>query len=197
MKKTLIYLIVLIVLAGSIFSILKFEKNIKILQNEEMTNSEKTTSNEPSEENYYESNQTIYIDAIMRLVEKIEGANEEGKNTGEILITSEMFGDEIEEFKNSLEVEEVGGELETYKDEYLAILPYSDFLDVQKYYYVAGELVMYRREFMGIGGYANYYFLNGRLIEVKTEVESEMNFQQEKEDEIIKRARFNYEGFLK
>lgn len=197
MRRSIIFIVVVIILAVLVFAVLEWQEKRKIEPQNEVNNlSGETLQSSGEIQKTYKADSVMYLDAIDRLAGTIQNMSGEKKEKQSVSITKEMYGSEIEEFQNTLEVEEVLGEIETYEDKYVAVLPYSDFLDAQKYYYVAGKLVMYSREFMGIGGRVNYYFLDGKLMQVETELEPNFQIEQEDSEEILERAEFNYQTFL-
>ena len=106
--------------------------------------------------------------------------------------------DDVEEFKKALEIEEdVSGQLITDEKTFVTIIPTSDFLNNQTYYYNDEKLIAYRVDFMGIGGSATYYFKNDELVFIdETNVEEEMNFVSEDANNIIQRSQEIFKQFL-
>lgn len=108
------------------------------------------------------------------------------------LITANEFGSDIDEFLMFFDTLGEYSNINILENKFVEIIPASDFLDIQSYYYKDNNLVLYERDFIGIGGFAKYYFKDGNLIEIVTEVEPEMNFTPENMDDILKRATNNY-----
>ncbi len=136
-----------------------------------------------------------YVNDINSYVEEIN------KNSGDMiqyntLATTDELGSDIEEFINSFNTEGAYSTINVLKNKLIEIIPASDFLDLQSYYYKDGDLVMYKRDFIGIGGCAKYYFKDGEQVALITLVEPEMNFKPEQSANIIKRAKNNYLDFF-
>lgn len=103
-------------------------------------------------------------------------------------VTDLELGVEAKEYMEGFETDSVSAEVLKHTNNAIMIVPAPDFLDIQSFYYSGDNLVLYKREFIGIGGEASYYFRDGKKIAVKTEVEEEMNFEEEKAEDILKRA---------
>lgn len=136
-----------------------------------------------------------YVSEINSYVEDIE------KNSGDriqydTLATTDELGSDIEEFINNFNTAGAYSTINIVKNKFIEIIPASDFLNLQSYYYKDGELVMYRCDFIGIGGSAKYYFKDKTQVALITSVEPEMNFKPEQSTNIIKRAENNYSDFF-
>lgn len=136
------------------------------------------------------------ITKIKNYIEKIQIY--ENSKTIDIALTKEIYGDDVEEFKNALEIEDdVTGQLITDEKNFVTIIPTPDFLNNQTYFYKNGKIIAYREDFMGIGGSATYYFEDDKLVFVdETDVEEEMNFVSEDANNIIQRAEEIFKQFL-
>lgn len=78
----------------------------------------------------------------------------------------------------------------------IAVMPVADVLDNEIYYFNKyGALMMYQVDLLGVGGSVKYYFSNGKLIEIKKEIEAEVDVQFENEKDIIDRADVVYNTF--
>lgn len=117
--------------------------------------------------------------------------------TFDITLTEELYGKELTEFMEAIEVDEVLGTIVTDEESFVTIIPMTDFLDNQNYYFEEGKLVAYKEDFMGIGGSVTYYFKDNELIYIdETKIEEEMNFVNEDEENILKRASTVYEQIV-
>ncbi len=112
-------------------------------------------------------------------------------------VTDLELGNEAKDYMESFETDSVIAEVIKHDKNAIMIVPAPDFLNIQTFYYSGDKLVLYRCEFIGIGGEANYYFRDGKKIDLKTEVEEEMNFQEENAEEILKRSEEVYNKFMK
>ena len=137
-----------------------------------------------------------YVKQIKSDIEKIQIY--ENSKTIDIALTKEIYGDDVEEFKNALEIEDdVTGQLITDEKNFVTIIPTPDFLNNQTYFYKNGKIIAYREDFMGIGGSATYYFEDDKLVFVdETDVEEEMNFVSEDANNIIQRSQEIFKKFL-
>lgn len=78
----------------------------------------------------------------------------------------------------------------------IAIMPASDFLNNQIYYFNKyGLLMMYESASLGVGGSIKYYFSNGELIEEENNLQAEVQVKYENEKDILDRADVIYEAF--
>lgn len=78
----------------------------------------------------------------------------------------------------------------------LAVMPVADVLDNEIYYFNKyGMLMMYQVDLLGVGGSVKYYFSNGKLIEIKNELEVGVDVQFEDEKDILDRADVVYNTF--
>lgn len=186
MKRKVIISIILIVLIISIaylFLNRRGEDDINNTNNIINENDEKIDKDE-------------YVNQIDNYVDELENISKENKKTLEASLTELELGEQANDFMTTLEIDEISGTVQVYDDKEVIISPYSDFLDIFYYYYKDNELVMYRREFMGIGGSVNYYFKGGKLIDIKDDTEEEMNFTPEKEEDILERAKNVYDKYV-
>lgn len=132
-----------------------------------------------------------------------KGIIEQSKNvSGEAIVEEELgsdiYGKEIEELVKEFEGTKFGADIVTDKKTFVTIIPYSDFLDNQSYYYKNGKLVAYVREFIGIGGSFEYYFKNGKLIEIVKNIEEDPKlFEEESTEKILKAAEVVKDKYLK
>jgi hypothetical protein len=80
----------------------------------------------------------------------------------------------------------------------ISIMPISDFLNSQTYYYKGEKLVLYISSSNTIGGDIRYYFSNGKFIGTKkTDGQNEIDVQLENENDIIKRAQKIFDTYMK
>lgn len=79
----------------------------------------------------------------------------------------------------------------------LAVMPVPDVIDNEIYYFNKyGTLMLYEVDSLGVGGCVKYYFSNGELIEIKNELEAEVDVQFEDESSILDRADIVYGAFV-
>ena len=146
----------------------------------------------PNNDSDLEFNLEEYVKNIQEYI-SISGENK----TFNVSLTEDIYGTEVTEFKQSLEVEDVLGSILTDDRTFVTIIPMPDFLDNQSYYYQDGKLVAYKKDFMGIGGSVTYYFRNDEVVFAgESKIEEEMTFTSEKAEDILERANNIYEKFL-
>ena len=153
----------------------------------------------PPEEDLYMNNDLelkFDLSEYIKDVEKYITKSGESK-TFDMILTEAIYGKELTEFKQLLEVKEVSGSIITDEKSFVTIIPMPDFLDNQSYYFEGEKLVAYKKEFMGIGGSVTYYFKDDKIIYVdETKIEEEMIFTSEDAKDILERANNVYERFL-
>lgn len=148
--------------------------------------------NNPNNNEELKFNLEEYVETVEGYISKLD----ENK-TFNVSLTEDIYGTELAEFKQSLEVEEVLGSILTDESSFVTIIPMPDFLDNQSYYYQEGTLVAYKKDFMGIGGSVTYYFRNDEIIFIdESKIEEEMVFTSENAEDILERANNIYEKFL-
>ena len=153
----------------------------------------------PPEDNPYTNNdEELKFD----VEDYVKNTEEYISKSGEIKIfdidlTEDIYGKEVTEFKQTLEIEEVFGSIMTDEKSFVTIIPMPDFLDNQSYYFQDGKLVAYKKDFMGIGGSVTYYFKDDKIVFIdETKIEEEMVFVSEEENDILERANNVYKKFL-
>lgn len=121
--------------------------------------------------------------------------------SGEVIeddLYSDIYGTELDEIMKEFEGTKFGADVITDKKTFVTIIPYSDFLDNQSYYYKNGKFVAYVRDFIGVGGSFRYYFKNGKLIKIEKNIEEDPSlFQEENTEKILKAAEFVKEKYIK
>ena len=118
--------------------------------------------------------------------------------TFDIALTEEIYGKDVTDFKQTLEIEDVWGNIITDEKSFVTIIPMPDFLDNQTYYFKGDKLVAYREDFIGIGGSVTYYFKDNEIVYIdESKIEKEMVFEAENEKNIIERSNNVYERILK
>lgn len=187
-KKFVSFILIIAIIIGAFFW-------IKSKENNEIISNDKSYSGDVNESGEIAFNKVEYVNEINLYTEEIE------KKSGDriqynALATTDELGNDIESFITSFDALGAYSTFNIVKNRLVEIVPASDFLDIQGYYYRDGNLVMYKREFMGIGGNVKYYFKDGELVALITKIEPEMDFTPEKSAEILKRASNNYEDFF-
>ena len=118
--------------------------------------------------------------------------------TLDIILTEDIYGSELAEYKENLETEDIFAQLITDEKNFVTIMPMPDFLNNQNYYFKEGKLVAYKEEFIGIGGAATYYFENNELLFIdETEIEEEMTFVSKDINSILERVNVIYKNYIK
>ena len=136
-----------------------------------------------------------YVKSINSYVDEILASSGD-KLKYDTLVTTDEVGNEIDDFVKSFNTVGAYATIEITKNRAIEIIPASDFLDIQSYYYKGGDLVLYKRDFIGIGGSAKYYFKDGEQVALVTDVEDAMKFTPERSADITKRASNNYLDFF-
>lgn len=197
-KKIIIILSVISILLLALGSMFLIDKN-RMDNNKPVIFSTWGYDYAPPEENSYMNNDLevkFDLSGYVKDVQKYISKSGESK-TFDIILTEDIYGKEVTEFKESLEIEEVFGSIMTDEENFVTIIPMPDFLDNQSYYFQDEKLVAYRKDFMGIGGSVTYYFKDDKIVFIdETKIEEEMVFASEKEEDILERANNVYERFL-
>ncbi len=127
----------------------------------------------------------------------IESLNQNEEYIDDVLY-KEIYGEELEEYIIDLGEEgSLGARVYTDNKNFVGIIPYSDFLNNQYFYFKDNEFVAYIKEFCGIGGRIIYYFRDGNLIKVEEEVEEDIEANQETEKDILSKANEVYDKYIK
>ena len=199
MKKKIIILVsVILVLDLALGGMFLIDKN-RMNNNKPVIFSTWGYDYAPPEEDSYMNND---LEVKFEVSEYIKDVQEDISKSGEskifdIILTEDIYGKEVTEFKESLEIEEVFGSIMTDEESFVTIIPMPDFLDNQSYYFEDGKLVAYKKDFMGIGGSVTYYFKDDKIVFIdETKIEEEMIFTSEDAEDILERANNVYEIFL-
>ena len=153
----------------------------------------------PPEENPYDND----ADAEFNVTEYVKDIQEyilqaKESKTFDIALTEEIYGKEITEYIQTLEIEDVWGSISTDEKSFVTIIPMPDFLDNQTYYFKEDKLVAYKEDFMGIGGSVTYYFKDNEIVFIdESKIEEEMVFEAESANDIIERSNNVYEKIFK
>lgn len=191
-KRVFMAILIIVAIVAAVFGLTRLSDDKSLTPSSD--ENQNVQSGEVSGETQYSEEE--YSKIIDEYVSSIGEVNRENSNVQTVNLTDAELGEVATEFMNSLQVTEIPGEVLIHDSIVVTVIPASDFLDIQSYYYSGDELVMYVCEFTGIGGRANYYFDNSRLISVKTQIEEEMDFEQEKESKILERAKNIYEKYI-
>ena len=152
----------------------------------------------PVENPYIDTNQEAKFD-LEEYINEVKKHMEQSGNqeTFNLSLTEDIYGKEVSEYKQALEIEDVLGTIIYDRKNFVTIIPMPDFLDNQSYYYQEGKLVAYKKDFMGIGGSVTYYFRNDEIIFIdESKIEEEMVFTSENIEAILERANNIYQKFL-
>lgn len=157
-------------------------------------------SQEPSGEIVSSDNNfTKDLDSKIKTIKNIENQNESAipTDTIEDNLGIDILGTDFQSFFQAFQIEEAAVTVQI-AGSMVYILPTSDFLDNMQFHYDKnGNLVLYVREFAGIGGETKYYFEFEKLITINMDIESESQMQYENVDEILQRARLVYDRYIK
>ncbi len=127
----------------------------------------------------------------------IEGINQNDEFIDDVLY-KEIYGEDLEDYIIDLGEEgSLGARVYTDNKNFVGIIPYSDFLNNQYFYFKDNKFVAYIKEFCGIGGKIKYYFRYGKLIKVEEEVEEDFEVNQEEEKDILSKANEVYNKYIK
>lgn len=78
------------------------------------------------------------------------------------------------------------------------IIPNSDFIDNAQYHYDEnGNLILYVRELIGVGGEIRYYYEDGKFLKEEQIIEEGIEIDDEDKLEILQRAKLIYEKYIK
>ncbi len=188
-KRFFLVVLLIVLVAGVVVWKTKFENNQENGVNDHESGDNVNASGEVT------FDKVKYVNEINSYIEEVD------KNSGDriqynTLATTDELGSDIEEFVKNFNTEGAYSTINIVKNKLVEIIPASDFLNLQSYYYRNGELVMYRCDFIGIGGCARYYFKDKSQVALITSVEPEMDFKPEQSTSIMKRAENNYSDFF-
>lgn len=135
------------------------------------------------------------IDEYAKTIDDERAANI-NMTSGEESITDAEYGEVATDFLKNFDVEFVASTVYVHSGDMVMISPYSDFLDIESFYFQKEKLVLYRRDFIGIGGNAKYYFEDDKLVHIAGEIDEDMFFTEEEEADILQRAQNVYSRFI-
>ena len=138
-------------------------------------------------------------DSKIEAIKKIENQNKSAvpSKTIEDNVGIDIMGNMVQDFMESFETDELAVTVQV-AGSMVYIIPASDFLDNTQFHYDEnGNLILYIREFIGIGGEARYYFENGTPIIINMKVDKKNQMQFESTDEILQRSKIVYDKYMK
>lgn len=138
-----------------------------------------------------------YEERIKReIIEKVEISGDEKISD---ILQLDIYGDGLKYFIDNFGDEALAADIYTDHKNIVTIIPVSDFLDNEYYYYENEKFVAYIREFIGIGGRYEYYFKDGELVKIIKNVEEENKdvFSEESAEKILKAAELVKEKYIK
>ncbi len=141
------------------------------------------------------SKKIIEIDEFVNPI-KADLENDINIRRESINVTESEIGSIANEYMATFETDELPATAIIHKDDMVIIAPITDFLDTQYYYFKEGKLVMYVREFMGVGGNITYYFDGEEIISVKENIEAGIVVVKEEVQDILSMANNNYTKFV-
>lgn len=105
-------------------------------------------------------------------------------------LTEKELGEEALSLMEALELNSLTADLKVHRPGYIFVSPYSDFMNLETYYFKDSKLVMYVCEFAGIGGSVKYYFKDDEVVNFVDNSEPEMNWipTPENEKKILEKA---------